>query len=54
MMESCYFFVLQLTHVLTILSAFNIDVDKPLIFFGSEKDQFGYSTEILKNDDVIR
>lgn len=36
------------------LRAYNVDIEKPLIFFGSPDEQFGYATEILKSGDTER
>lgn len=36
------------------LRAYNVDIEKPLIFIGSPDEQFGYATEILKSDDTER
>lgn len=36
------------------LRAYNVDIKKPLIFFGSPVEQFGYATEILKSGDTER
>ncbi|XP_061185483.1 integrin alpha-9-like [Saccostrea echinata] len=39
---------------LSFLLAYNMDVEKPLIYFGVAGDQFGYSTEILSNNEEKR
>lgn len=36
------------------LRAYNVDIKKPLIFFGSPVEQFGYATEILKSGETER
>lgn len=44
----------HIINCLKILKAYNVDIEKPLIFLGDAAEQFGYATEILKSGDKDR